>query len=137
MSLPLSAAIVAEVFSLSEKMRWVGLTTDRGEVVVNQMRPGVASRSPKEFDEDFLSLGPLTLIGVAEKYSEYLNGVEYVVVGFGEAVCVYARLGSHIISVSLEKDQDALNRYLGWLEAKIGAMPKRLKPAQGHVAALQ
>lgn len=120
-----SAEIVDEVFSLSEKMRWVGLTTDKGEVIFNQMRPGVASLSPTEFDEEFVKLGPLTIIGVAERYSEYVKGVEYVVVGFGTVMCVYARLGSHVISVSLEKDQEALARYLRWLEAKVKATSQR------------
>ncbi len=120
-----SSELVEEVFAVSEKMRWVALTTDRGDVVLNQMRPGLASYSPKEFDEEFVRLGPLTLIGVAEKYSEYLKGVEYVVVGFGTAICVYARLGSQVISVSLEKDQEALTHYLAWLAKMITPLSKR------------
>ena len=116
--------IAEEVFALSEKMRWVALTTDRGEVILNQMRPGLASYSPKQVDEEFARLGPLTLIGVAEKYSEYLKGVEYVAVGFGTAICVYSRLGSNVVSVSLEKDQEALARYLGWLARKRSSFSK-------------
>jgi hypothetical protein len=116
--------IADEIFTLSDKIRWVGLTTDRGDVLLNQMRPGLASYSPKEFDEEFVSLGPLTLVGVAEKYSQYLKGVEYVVVGFGSAICVYSRLGSNVVSVSLEKDQEALARYLSWLAKKRASMSK-------------
>ncbi len=120
-----SGEIAEEVFAVSQKIRWVALTTDRGEIILNQMRPGLASYSPTEFDEEFVRLGPLTLLGVAEKYSEYLKGVEYVVVGFGSAICVYARLGFHVISVSLEKDQEALARYLAWLAKMMKSSSKR------------
>ena len=116
--------IAEEVFAVSDKIRWVGLTTDRGDVLLNQMRPGLASYSPKEFDEEFVRLGPITLVGVAEKYSEYLKGVEYVAVGFGSAICVYARFGSHVISVSLEKNQEALARYVAWLAKKVTSLSK-------------
>lgn len=125
-----SGEIAGEVFAVSEKMRWVALTTDRGDVILNRMRPGLESYSPKEVDEEFVKLGPLTLIGVAEKYDEYLKGVEYAVVGFGTAICVYARLGSHVISVSLEKDQEALARYLAWLGKKITSMSKSNQPTK-------
>lgn len=121
----LSSEICEDIFSVSDKIRWVGLTTDRGDVLLNRMRPGIESYSPTEFDEDFVRLGPLTLVGVAEKYSGYLRGVEYVVVGFDLAICVYARLGSHVISVSLEKNQDALAQYLAWLSEKRASLAKR------------
>jgi len=85
----------------------------------------VVSYSPKDADEEFVTLGPLTLLGVAEKYSEYLKGVEYVAVGFGVVICVYTRLGSQILSISLEKDSKALARCLAWLTRKKKALSKR------------
>ncbi len=121
----LDSELAEEVFAVSEKVRWLALTTDRGEVILNQMWPGLVSYSPKEVDEQFVGLGPLTLLGVAEKYSEYLKGVEYVVVGCGTAILVFARLGSHVISVSLEKDQEALARYLAWLAKKMKSSSER------------
>jgi hypothetical protein len=111
---------VDEVFAVNSKIRWVGLTTAGGEVVLNQMRPGVQSHSPTQADEEFVKLGPLTLLGVAERYSEYLKGVDSVVVWFGLAVCVYARLGSQVISVSIEKDTEALSQFLNWLNKVSG-----------------
>jgi hypothetical protein len=121
-----SGAVTAEeVFAVSKKIRWVALTTGRGEVILNQMRPTVVSYSPKDADEEFVTLGSLTLLGVAEKYSEYLKGVEYVTVGFGVVICVYARLGSQVLSISLEKDSKALARCLAWLTRKKKALSKR------------
>lgn len=107
-----------EVFAVNKKIRWMALTTERGDVVLNQVRPGVQSHSPTQADEEFVRLGPLTLLGVAEKYSEYLKGVDSVVVWFGLAVCVYSRLGSQVISVSIEKQFEALSQFLTWLEKK-------------------
>lgn len=107
-----------EVFGVNKKIRWVALTTARGDVVLNQMRPGVESYSSAQADEDFVRLGPLSMLGIAEKYSEYLKGVESVVVWFGLAVCVYSRLGSQVISVSIEKDNEAVSVFLSWLEKK-------------------
>lgn len=114
-----------EVFGASEKIRWVALTTDRGDVILNQMRPRVKSHSPAQFDQDFVKLGPLTLLGVAEKYSQYLTGVDSIIVRFGLVDCVYARLGSQVISVSMEKEIEALSRFLNWLEKKSDAISQR------------
>ncbi len=114
-----------EVFAVNKKIRWVALTTDRGDVVLSQMRPGIQSYSPAQADEEFVKLGPLTLLGIAEKYSEYLRGVDNVVVWFGLAVCAYARLGTQVISVSIEKEMEALSQFLTWLEKKRSDLPKK------------
>lgn len=110
-----------EIFHVNKKIRWAALTTDRGDVIYSQQRPGVESFSPAQFDEEFVHLGPLTLLGTAEKYSEYLRGVDHVVVWFGAVISVYTRVGSQVLSVTLEKDLDALSQFLGWLENKKSA----------------
>lgn len=107
-----------EVFAVNGRVRWVALASDKGDVLMNQMRPGLQSHSPTDVDREFVTLGPLTIIGVCEKYSEYLKGVEYVVVWFGLAVCIYARLGAQILAVSIEKDRDAIVAFEEWLEGK-------------------
>ncbi|MGD0175591.1 MAG: hypothetical protein ABSC50_02060 [Candidatus Bathyarchaeia archaeon] len=107
-----------EVFAVSEKVRWVALALDRGDVLLNQMRPGVQSYSSPQFDREFVTLGPLTVLGVCEKYSEYVKGVDYVVVWFGLVACVYARLGGQVLAVSIERDRQAVVDFLGWLERK-------------------
>ena len=107
-----------EMFDVDRKVRWVALATDRGEVLLNQVKPGVNSYSPSDADREFVSLGPLTILGVCERYSGYLKGVDYVVVWFGLVICVYARLGSQVMAVSIEKDREALMNFLDWLEVK-------------------
>ncbi len=63
-----------EVFAVDEKVRWVGLaSSDKGDVLLNQMRQGVHSYSTPEIDDEFAALGPLTTLGVCERYSESLR----------------------------------------------------------------
>ncbi len=107
-----------EVFAVSEKIRWLALTSDTGDVILNRMRPGVQSHSPRQVDEEFVKLGPLMLMGVAEKYAEYLKGVECLVVWYKLVTCVYARLGSQIISVSIEREDEAVSKFVTWLRKK-------------------
>jgi len=110
-----------EIFRVNKKIRWAALTTDRGDVIYSQQRPGVESFSPAQFDEEFVQLGPLTLLGTAEKYSEYLRGVDHVVVWCGVVISVFSRIGSQVLSVTIEKDLEALSQFLGWLENKQSA----------------
>jgi hypothetical protein len=108
-----------EVFAINKNIRWVGLVTEKGEVLFSQMRPGVQSHSPTSFDEETLSLGPLTLLGVAERYSEYLQGVEMITVWYGLTVEVYSWLGSQVIDISVETGHDeALAEIRAWLKQK-------------------
>lgn len=107
-----------EVFAVNKNIRWVALTTDHGDVLLNQMRPSITPYSSARVDEEFVRLGPLTLLGVAEKYSVFLKGVDYVVVWFGLVVCVYGRLGSQVLSVSIEKEEAALSQFLSWFARK-------------------
>jgi len=107
-----------EVFAANNKIRWVGLATAGGEVILNQMRPNVKSLTSTEVDEEFITLGPLTVLGVAEKYSEFLNGVEDIVAHYGLVIHVFSRLGSQILDVSMEKDNEALFQFISWLNRK-------------------
>ena len=110
-----------EIFRVSKKIRWAALTTDRGDVIYSKQRPAVESFSPPHIDEEFVQLGPLTLLGTAEKYSEYLKGVDHIVVWFGVAIAVYSRVGSQVLSVTIEKDLDALSQFSDWLQSKKSA----------------
>ena len=106
------------VFAVNENVRWVGLVSASGNVLFTDMRPGIKSRSSKEFDEEFLTLGPLTMLGVAEKYSPYLQELEAMVVWYGILAMVYARLGSQIVAISIEDREDALSDVRSWLKKK-------------------
>jgi len=114
-----------EVFAVNKNVRWVGLVTEEGEVLLNQMRPGVRSYSPLEVDEKLLQLGPLTLLGVEERYSEYLKGVQEIVVFYGVTFSVYAKLDSQVIAISIEEgDEDALPDVRAWLRKKRSELAK-------------
>jgi hypothetical protein len=114
-----------EVFAINEKIRWMALTTDRGEVLYCQMRPGVQSYSPPLADEEFVKLGPLTMLGCAERYSEHLEGVECINVLFGLVATIYSRLGGQVISISIEREAEAIAQYLTWLAIKKSELEKK------------
>jgi len=119
MSLATPVVSAEEIFAINRNVRWVGLVTDEGEVLLNQMRPGVQSHSPHEVDEELLKLGPLTLLGVEERYDSYLRGVREIVVYYGVTVSIYARLGPQIIAISIEEGrEDALADVSAWLRNK-------------------
>lgn len=120
-----------EVFAVNSSVRWVGLVTAKGEVVLNKMRTGVESYSPHQIDEEYLRLGPLTMLGVEERYSKYLKGVQEIVVYYGVTASVYARLGSQIIGVSIEKDEHALADVRAWLKTKRLELAGTLKKSGG------
>jgi len=107
-----------EVFAVNEKIRWLGLVSDRGDVLLNQMRPGVKSYLPSQFDTEFITLGPLTILGVRERYFEYLKGVDCVVVWFGLAAYALGRLANQVLAVCITKDRQAVINFQEWLERK-------------------
>ena len=107
-----------EVFAVNKKIRWVALASDEGDVLLNQMRADVQTYSSTEFDREFVTLGPLTILGICERYAEYVHGVDCIVVWFGLVVCVFARLGKQVLAVSMEKDREAIIAFEKWLERK-------------------
>ena len=107
-----------EVFAINENVRWVGLVSAKGEVMFSETRAGLKSASPKEFDEEFLQLGPLTLLGVAEKYSLHLGELEALVACYGPMMHIHARLGADVVVIAIENRQHALSDIRGWIKKK-------------------
>ncbi len=107
-----------EVFAVNKKIRWVALASDEGDVLLNQMRPDVRTYSPTKFDREFVTLGPLTIMGICERYAEYVHGVDCIVVWFGLVACIFARLGKQVLAVSMERDREAVLAFEKWLERK-------------------
>ena len=109
---------VEDVFAVNENVRWVGLVSARGDVMLNKMRPGLKSSSPQEFDEEFLKLGLMTMLGVAERYSPYRQELEAVVVWHELTVLIYSRLGSQVVAISVENHQGTISVVRSWLKKK-------------------
>jgi len=107
-----------EVFAVNENVRWVGLVSDKGEVIFSKMRAGVRSASPPEFDDEFLQLGPLTLLGVTEKYCPHLRELEAVIACYRGMMHVHARLGSQVIVIAIENREHALSDIRIWIRKK-------------------
>lgn len=107
-----------EVFAVNPHVRWVGLVSVEGNVIFSEMRDGLKSISPHEFDEEFLKLSPLVLLGVAEKCCPHLQELEAVVACYRLMTHVHARLGSQVTVVAIENRQDALSDIRDWLKKK-------------------
>lgn len=107
-----------EVFAINKSVRWVGLVSAQGEVIFSEMRAGIKSATSQEFDEEFLQLGPLTLLGVAEKYSPHIRELEAVVACYGLMMHVHARLGAQVIVIAIENRQQALSDVRRWIKKK-------------------
>ncbi len=114
----LAVVSAEEIFAIDKNVRWVGLISVRGDIILNKMRPSIKSSSPPDFDAEFLRLGPLTMLGVAEKYSPYLLELEAVVVWYGLMALVYSRLGSQIVAISVENRKDTLSIVRSWLKKR-------------------
>jgi len=113
-----------EVFAIDEHVRWVGLASARGKLIFSRMRTGVKSASPPGFDEEFLTLAPLTLLGVAERFSPHLQELEAVVSWYGRIGLIHSRLGSQVIVISIDGNGEALLKVKGWLENKKAQLGK-------------
>jgi len=113
-----SVVTADEVFAINENVRWVGLVSAKGDVIFSKMRAGTKSATSQEFDEEFLQLGPLTLLGVAEKYSPHLLELESIAACYGSMTHVYARLGAQVIVIATENRERALSDVRKWIKKK-------------------
>jgi hypothetical protein len=107
-----------EVFAINPHIRWVGLVSVNGNVLLNEVRTGFKSASSRESDEEYLKLGPLTLLGVAEQYCPHLKELEAVVACYGLMTHVHARVGSQVIVISTETRERVLSDIRDWLKKK-------------------
>jgi hypothetical protein len=113
-----SVVSAEEVFAIDEHVRWVGLISARGDVIFSEMRAGIKSVSPQKFDEDYLTLAPLTLLGVAERFSPHLREPEAIVAWYGQIGLIHSRLGPQIIVISIDGKGEGLLKVKAWLESK-------------------
>lgn len=66
-----------DVFRLHPKIRWVGLASEKGEVVFVRTRPGVKSLSPEKEDRSFMELSPLLIVGACGRLSGWAGEVAW------------------------------------------------------------
>ena len=91
------------LFNLHPKIRWVGLATDKGEVVFAKMRTGLVSLSPETADESFMQLGPMLLQGVCERLAPWAGPVETIVTTYEKVVLVVRKVDKQFLALTIDR----------------------------------
>jgi hypothetical protein len=92
------------IFQLHPKIRWVGMSTDQGEVLFIRMRPGIESLSPEDTDLSFVQLGPMILQGVCERLVPWAGPLETVVSSYAKVVLIVTKLGKWYLALTINKE---------------------------------
>lgn len=93
-----------DIFRLHPGIRWAGLTSEKGEVIFSQMRPGVDSLTPDEDDQFLLQFGALVMNGVCERSGAWLGECEYVNVTYEKLIQLIMKLGTNYLIITVEKN---------------------------------
>ncbi len=96
-----------EIFRLHPSIRWVGLTSEDGEVIFVQQRPGTQSHSPANEDQSFIQLNPLLIISACERLSKWTGEVNSVVVNYQKVNMFMMKHEGKVLALTLEKGLSA------------------------------
>jgi hypothetical protein len=93
------------VFDLHPKIRWAALSTELGEVIFSEMRPGVESHTPAEVDRSFMRLGPLVMTGISERLTpaREVGQVDNIIINFEKDSVLLRKTGQGYLAVSVER----------------------------------
>lgn len=92
------------MFLLHPKIRWVGLASEKGDVIFVKMRPGVNSLSPEEEDRSFMELNPLLILGACGRLSKWAGDVESIAIRYEKVVMFLIRNNGKILALTMEKN---------------------------------
>ncbi len=103
-----------EIFRLHPKIRWTAFSSDNGEVLFSQMRPGVESYTSNGEDRCFMELGPLFMTSLAERLtpSGKAGGVESIVVSLGKDSVLLMKVEKGYLALSADR-ADAVEVFVG------------------------
>ncbi len=103
-----SAAETAKrIFGLDARIRWIGISNERGEVLFSEMRPGVQSITPAEADREFVEFGALVVLSIFEKFAPHAGKISRCVVRFEKLAFIVRRLREGIMALSTEPSVNA------------------------------
>jgi hypothetical protein len=92
-----------EVFRLHPKIRWVGLTTEKGDVLFSKMRPGVESFTPNEDDKFLLQFGAIMMNGITQRSGPWLGRWEHVTIAYEKTTQLVLKLGERYLALTVDK----------------------------------
>jgi len=91
-----------DVFAIHPKIRWAGLTTEKGEVIFAKMRPGVKTFTPEEDDRFLLQFGALIMNGVTQRSGPWLGNWEYMAIGYEKTIQLIVKLKEKYLALTVE-----------------------------------
>jgi hypothetical protein len=103
-----------EIFRLHQKIRWAAFSSDNGEVLFAQMRPGVQSYTLNAEDRSFMELGPLFMTSLAERLtpSRKAGRVDSIVVNLDKDSILLMKVEKGYLAVSADR-ADAVEVFAG------------------------
>jgi hypothetical protein len=93
-----------EAFKKDSRIRYVGIVDRQFNVLVSQMREGIASLTPADSDRSFIQLTPPIFLDAMEKLEPLLGTVESVIVCYEKLLVVFLRKGNLIVILSFNPD---------------------------------
>lgn len=93
------------VFDLHPNIRWAALSTESGEVIFCEMRPGVESHTLAEVDRAFMKLGPLVITGVSERLTRAgeIGRVDNIIINFEKDSVLLKKTYQGYLAVSVDR----------------------------------
>jgi len=98
------------IFDLDPRIRWAALSTERGEVVFSEMRPGVQSHTSPEVDRAFMKLGPAVVTGISERLTPAgeVGPVDSVIINFQKDSVMLKKISNKYLALSVDRPNAAV-----------------------------
>ena len=98
------------IFDLDPRIRWAALSTEMGEVVFSEMRPGVRSHTSPEVDIAFMQLGPIVMTGISEKLTPAgeVGPVDNVIINFEKDSVLLKKISHGYLALSVDRPDATL-----------------------------
>lgn len=94
-----------DVFKLHTKIRWVGLASERGEIVFARQRDGLESLSPAETENSFMQMGPLLVTSICERMSPWVGAVGSMVVNYDKVTALIMHVKDGYLALTVDKQE--------------------------------
>ncbi len=86
------------------RIRYVAIVDKQFNVLVSQMREGIASLTPADSDRNFVQLMPPIILDAVEKLAPLLGTVESVTVRYEKTLLVFFSKGNYVLVLSFNPD---------------------------------
>jgi len=93
-----------EALKKDSRIRYVAVVDRQFNVLVSQMREGVASLTSEGSDRNFVQLMPPIILDAVEKLAPLLGTVESVTVRYEKVLLVFFSKGNYVVVLSFNPD---------------------------------